>query len=473
MSNDRGGIPWGVIAMLLVVCFPAGVVLLILKFMLPVLEQLFDGQKPKQEKISVQEFKELQDRIDPVSNSAKYKAEIKTAAKPNVIVHNGKINENIRSGEYSFTRDQLNGSVKENKTEQANDTPKSNPRSYINDQLDSAQAYTTKNAPHPVKTAANTVQENANNKPEVITPAQLKKKIPSGGSTALQVLGIIFGSIGFLLAGIFGLICLLAEQYSAGLLTAALVLAIVPGLPGLVMLYFGLRGRNQASRFRRYYELIGNKKEISIDRLAEVMDVSYTTALIDLQKMIDKGILQNAYIDKTERTYNVGNPFDAIKEKEARELARIEQEKIPDAAKRIREINDDIEDEEVSRKLDKLELITRRIFEYVEKKPELMPKLRNFTGYYLPTTLKILEAYARFEEQEVQGKNMSEAMKDIEELLDTLIKSFESQLDQLYDNETLDVSTDITVLENMLEREGLTGSGFNVMLDKDRTIEKM
>ena len=39
--------------------------------------------------------------------------------------------------------------------------------------------------------------------------------------------------------------------------------------------------------------------------------------------------------------------------------------------------------------------------------------------------------------------------------MDTIVAAFEKQLDSLFGAEALDISTDITVLEGMLEREGL------------------
>ena len=41
--------------------------------------------------------------------------------------------------------------------------------------------------------------------------------------------------------------------------------------------------------------------------------------------------------------------------------------------------------------------------------------------------------------------------------MDTIVKAFDKQLDALFGEEALDVSTDITVMENLLAREGLAG----------------
>ena len=85
-------------------------------------------------------------------------------------------------------------------------------------------------------------------------------------------------------------------------------------------------------------------------------------------------------------------------------------------------------------------------------------------GYYLPTTLKILTAYEQFEEQGVRGENLQAAMRDIENILDHLVSGFERQLDLLFENDVLDISSDISVLESMLAKDGLT--------DNDLTMPK-
>ena len=47
-------------------------------------------------------------------------------------------------------------------------------------------------------------------------------------------------------------------------------------------------------------------------------------------------------------------------------------------------------------------------------------------------------------------------MTKVAAMLKTIVKAFEKQLDALFGDTALDISTDITVLENMMAREGLT-----------------
>ena len=79
--------------------------------------------------------------------------------------------------------------------------------------------------------------------------------------------------------------------------------------------------------------------------------------------------------------------------------------------------------------------------------------------YYLPTTIKLLQAYQDLDAQPVQGENIISSKKEIEKTLDTLNMAFEKLLDDLFQETAWDVSTDISVLHTMLAQEGLTEDG--------------
>ena len=125
------------------------------------------------------------------------------------------------------------------------------------------------------------------------------------------------------------------------------------------------------------------------------------------------------------------------------------------AISEMRRLNESIEDASISAKIDRLENISTKIFAQVQAEPKKLPQIRKFMSYYLPTTLKLLNAYDRMGEQGVAGENISGTMKRVEDMMDTIVEAFEKQLDSLFGSEALDISTDITVLENMMAREGL------------------
>lgn len=72
----------------------------------------------------------------------------------------------------------------------------------------------------------------------------------------------------------------------------------------------------------------------------------------------------------------------------------------------------------------------------------------------------------------VEGGNISSAMKDVEDIMDKLVLGFEKQLDALFDSEAMDVTTDISVLENMMNMEGLSDLDPFGTLKKDDALLK-
>ena len=89
--------------------------------------------------------------------------------------------------------------------------------------------------------------------------------------------------------------------------------------------------------------------------------------------------------------------------------------------------------------------------------------------YYLPMTVKLLNAYAEMDAQSVQGENILSAKQEIEETLDTLNLAFEKLMDDLFEDTALDVSSDISVLHTLLAQEGLTEDGLT-QIKKQRTF---
>lgn len=127
------------------------------------------------------------------------------------------------------------------------------------------------------------------------------------------------------------------------------------------------------------------------------------------------------------------------------------------AMSEMRRLNDSIEDPTLSAQIDHLEEITGKIIAYVVEHPQKLPQIRRFLDYYLPTTLKLLNAYDRMDAAGISGANIDGTMGKIETMMDTIVQAFDRQLDALFGDEALDISTDITVLENLLAQEGLTG----------------
>ena len=126
------------------------------------------------------------------------------------------------------------------------------------------------------------------------------------------------------------------------------------------------------------------------------------------------------------------------------------------AISEMRRLNYNIPDPRLSQQIDHLEEVTGKIVDQVVSQPKKLPQIRRFMDYYLPTTLKLLNAYDRMDSTGIAGDNITATKDKVSAMMDTIVHAFDRQLDALFGEEALDISTDITVMENLLAREGLT-----------------
>lgn len=144
------------------------------------------------------------------------------------------------------------------------------------------------------------------------------------------------------------------------------------------------------------------------------------------------------------------------KKDEDPKIAALRKEK-DRAVSELRRLNDAIPDEKISAQIDHLEEVTGKIIDHVIAHPEKQPQISRFLDYFLPTTIKLLNAYDRMDSAGISGSNIDATKQKVETMLDTLCSAFDKQLDALFGDEALDISTDITVMENLLAQEGLSG----------------
>ncbi len=277
----------------------------------------------------------------------------------------------------------------------------------------------------------------------------------------------IAGSIMTALFGLTGVSTFVEDLYYIGLgyaFSDCMPLIMLTAL-GAGLLLWGRSKSRQAKRFRKLLNLIGNADVISIRALADAMGCGYDKVCDMLQTMIDAGYLgYRAYLNlATGELVMDGRPVrtpapsaeELTKKAESQELTVEEDKSI---LGQIRAVNAAIRDPEMTRKIDRIEEITGHILEYQEKHPAKAAELRKFLSYYLPTTLKVLNTYAELERQQIQGENITATKRRIEGMMDKVVEGFELQLDKLFENDMLDITSDISVLENMLSQDGLSSA---------------
>lgn len=270
---------------------------------------------------------------------------------------------------------------------------------------------------------------------------------------------------GAIIAAIFGIgsAAMIPELYYG---LDAFFTGLIPCLgfmcAGLVTMYAGIQRTKKSKRYRKYLALIGRRQDISVATLAQAMPVSVSVACDDLQDMLDDGIIPTGYLDmgtgrlilNDEGLEDAPAPAPAPEEPPEEEAV---QETTDAILAEIRAVNDAIADPVMSEKIDRIRKITGKIFAYQQQNPGRDTQLRSFLSYYLPTTLRILKAYAQMESQGIDGENIHAAKARIEGMMDKVVEGFEKQLDKLFQDDAMDIATDVEVLERMLEKDGLSG----------------
>lgn len=319
------------------------------------------------------------------------------------------------------------------------------------------------------------------NHPVPVTPRYLKGTSVKIGGTFLAATGAVFG----LTSVIFLIITLIGSLITAFDVVSGLIIGIfaVAFISFAVMTYVGVDMVRTVGRFRQYVSVLRDREFCDIKEIASATGRDVRKVLKDVKKMITKGWFCQGHLDEKESCLMVSeqawNQYTALmedmKQRKAEEQAaqrKMQEEydrlspevqKIVQAGdeyvRRIKAANDAIPGEVISAKISRMELLVDRIFDRVEQNPDSVNDMRRMMDYYLPTTMKLLEAYKELDAQPVQGENIISSKKEIEDTIDTLNIAFEKLLDSLFQDTAWDVSSDISVLHTMLAQEGLTEDG--------------
>ena len=294
--------------------------------------------------------------------------------------------------------------------------------------------------------------------------------LASGMGLGTLVLSL-FGAVGHMSSLVLGGTCFLA----------------VGALAGVGLLAGGLKKLGKLERFQKYLGTLGNHTYCNFEQLSAAVGKPVKFVKKDIKKMIDDGWFRQGHIDEQETCLITSNEtyqqytqtIKALEDKkQEEERIQAEQKKnreniSPEVQEilekgnefldKIHKSNDAIPGVEISAKISRMELIVEKIFERAEKHPEIIPDLKKMMNYYLPMTVKLLDAYEEMDQMPVQGENIQSSKKEIEDTLDTLNQAFEKLLDSVFQDTAWDVSSDISVLHTLLAQEGLTDDDFAKM----------
>lgn len=273
-----------------------------------------------------------------------------------------------------------------------------------------------------------------------------------------RTLLIIFGWL-LLAAGVLTIF----EPLSRGALWRVLESAAI-ALGGGGMLFASWKKGRKEQDYQNCVKVVGDKASIDLNSLAAAVGRKPKDLEKDLDDMVDRGYFgEAAYFDKSRDVLIIDPAKAEVQLQKAAEASPDGKDQyqlllmeLDRSVQRIREPG-------MQQKALKIRGLTSSIFAAVREDPKKRSKIGTFLNYYFPQTLKLLNSYGDIESKEYQGENLSKTRERIEGAADLLIDAYQRQLDALYLSTSMDVDSDIDVLETMLKRDGLAGSEFSAL----------
>lgn len=327
--------------------------------------------------------------------------------------------------------------------------------------------------------------------PEAVSLPYPYRNAAAGTSTALSITGGIGLGITAAVTITKGLAGILLGTISpVGVAFAGLAIAFFGFLTGK-----GIGQSKMTALSRRYVQIIGKRQYIDVTTLALSLGKSERKVVRELKKLIKLGYFPQGHLDRDNRTLILTDEvfghyieletgrgsanvidttarsedeqeFPTLSPEESAELSQMIRDG-KDYILRIRSLNNDIPGVEISAKLDRLEGLLKEIFDRVREHPEQMGRIHELMDYYLPTAVKLVDAYREYDRVSEPGKEILSAKKDIENTLDTINSALGKLLNKLFRDSVLDVTTDAQVLKTVLVQKGLT-NGMDEVRDERR-----
>ena len=348
----------------------------------------------------------------------------------------------------------------------------------------------------------------------------LQRRISRSSGTGKIVGGIAclvmasFSFVDSLFSGLLGMFSSVGFFSAMGI--TGLVVTLGLAVLGAILVKSGKERKQLVKDYYEYGRVAGTSEYLEINKLARATGQTREQVLENLEKMISEDMLPAAWFDKqkttlmlSERMYNEYLRLEKERQEQEAEAAKEkmranaagkgvseeafaqvdedlrpkpEDARLPAEAKkiveegllymgRIRAANDEIGDQEISDELYHLETTMKRIIEQIRKDPSSAPNLRRLMVYYLPTTMKLLEAYIELDRQPVAGENIASTKQEIKEALGTINIAFENLLDGLFQDMAWDISSDISVMKTMMAQDGLTGDQMRRAAKQEQAAE--
>lgn len=295
-------------------------------------------------------------------------------------------------------------------------------------------------------------------------------------SNGMLALGIIFSGVSFVI------ILLMFIAWIFGDLASWLIVFIISLFISIVFMLTGFRGKIEYERlkknYKRYVRELNGNKVISINDLASSVGQDLEETYSDLRHMIKEDYFPEARIVEDKSLFILDIPtYSLYKERKNEILTGNEEVEKISNEQNLEEINIERSKEIIesaNKDLDSINLVknkienkyffdhiedfensSKNVLKVIENHPESSYGLNKFSEYYLPTSVKLINAYYEFEQIASKDPKILKSMGQIDQTIVDLTRAFERlQLDFLSDS-TMEIKADIDTINLLLNQEGL------------------
>lgn len=317
-----------------------------------------------------------------------------------------------------------------------------------------------------------------------VTPS--KKQLPAVKNVGQvsSILYIIGGVIGAIVIGCVLLAAFICSAMGLVWPTWSFIIMGVLFLGSIFTVRKGLSEKKRLKRMKRYLSLCAGKMYVNISDLASNVGKNTKFVLKDVKKMLQLGFFPEGHLDEKEtclmlddstyqeylklekerKNYEAEEAVKQAKKKQTADSNPELQAMLSEGSEyiqKLHELNDLIPGEVISEKMYRMEHLLKEIFERLEEDPAQMPQMHKLMNYYLPTTIKLLQSYADFDNISSPNTEVIKAKAEIEKTVDTINEAFSELLNKLFQSAVFDAATDAQVLQTMLAKEGLTKNDFS------------
>lgn len=303
----------------------------------------------------------------------------------------------------------------------------------------------------------------------------------SGWTVFAAVMGVLFTAAAL---GSLGM------QDMPGAIESGVIAAICFGITAYLKITLGRR----AKRIRIYETRINKNGNTSIDDLAAAVGRPFEKVADEIHQLIVDGFFPGAYVDIDNRLLVMtrdGKPIEDVarsvaQNRKAKRKAAREDGVVPESLDDLITMTDDAE---IKGKLKSLRTITKKIDARVEEVPELEKQVKDFRENFYPEVVRLTDEYnekivdmGRYGEENVKPEvtqsadgapvlntnpnYLQEQAAKIKEqlisLIDSVTEASENLLEKLHEDDIMDITTDIKMLETTLASKGLLDSDFDI-----------